>query len=348
MSTITKEKKRSVLVLGAGSFGTCLGNHLAHQNHQVTIWARNTEVAEKINSTHTNIRYFPSLKLHPELKATQVFDADVAARHDAILIAVPTQAIRQTLVLFKDLIKPSHLLICAAKGIEIGTLNLPSEIIKDTLGRGFSNEAAYLSGPSFAAEIIQQLPTAVCIASSTEKSATAAQNLFHSNMFRTYICHDPIGLEVAGALKNTIAIASGICAGLKFGKNAQASLITRGLTEIVKIGMHLDADPMTFMGLSGVGDLFLTCSSEQSRNYKVGLRLGQGEKIQDILNSMPSVAEGYTTTKAAYQILQKNKLTAPMIQEMYHVLYEDKPIRKAVEDLLSRDVREEFTTLLKS
>lgn len=347
MSTITKEKKVRVLVLGAGSFGTCLANHLAHQGKDVTIWARDGEVAEKINSMNVNFRYFPSLKLHAGVKATQAFDENLSAEADVILIAVPTQAIRATLTQFKELIGTGHLLICAAKGIEIGTLHLPSKIIAEVLGKAVSHKAAYLSGPSFAAEIIRRLPTAVCIASSDPSSSAQAQSLFHSSEFRTYTCHDTAGLEVAGALKNTIAIASGICSGLEFGKNAQASLITRGLSEIVKIGMQLGADPMTFIGLAGVGDLFLTCSSEQSRNYKVGFRLGKGEKITEIIDSMASVAEGYTTTKAAYQILQKHNITSPVIQEMYHVLYENKPIREAVNDLLSRNVNEEFSTLLK-
>jgi glycerol-3-phosphate dehydrogenase len=258
-----------------------------------------------------------------------------------IVQATPTQTMREVLSLVKPFWRKELLLICAAKGIELGTLQLPSEIIANVLGNETADRAAFLSGPSFASEIVARQPTALSVASKEATSANWAQELFHAAHFRVYTSNDPIGLEVAGALKNVVAIAAGASEGIGFQANSRAALITRGLAEITRIGVAMGANPLTFKGLSGVGDLFLTCTSEKSRNFSLGYRLGKGESIEHALASV-GVAEGFSTAKSAYELSVKIKVDAPIIAEVYRVLYEGKPITQAVMDLVTREAKPEF------
>jgi len=336
------DSSQHVLVLGAGNFGTCLGQHLAENGHRVTIWSIDDGVAEAINKTRKNPKFFNQIILSERLQATNKISRELLETCDAMVIAIPTQALREVLGGMKDMLNKDMTIICAAKGIEVETLKLPLEIITDVLGRKIGRRASLLSGPSFAEEIMVKLPTAVAVASLDEAACLSAQKLFHADEFRAYTSDDPIGIGVAGALKNVIAIAAGATAGLGFQKNTQAAVLTRGLAEITRVGVALGANPLTFTGLAGVGDLFLTCTSEKSRNYRVGFRLGKGESLKDVLATMGSVAEGVYTAKAARALALKLGVETPIIDQVYGVLYHDKPIKEAVRSLLSREARPEL------
>lgn len=339
MQTSTRQK---ILVLGAGNFGTCLALHLSRLGHDVCIWAREYLVVDMINREHRNPKYLSQIELPTNLRACSALTFETVQGFDAIIIAIPTQFIRSVLQKIKTL-DLSKLLICAAKGIEVGTEKLPLQIVSDVLGECIANQTVALSGPSFASEIAVNQPTGVSMASYSLNHALWGQKIFHSPYFRVYTSNDPIGLEVAGALKNVIAIASGACAGLGFQSNAKATLITRGLAEMTRIGVSLGANPLTFNGLGGVGDLFLTCTSEKSRNFTVGYRMAQGQTLAQVLASMGSVAEGVATTKSAYVLTNKLNVANPITSAVYQVLYENKPIKDAVAELMTRDAKPELT-----
>lgn len=332
----------SILVLGAGNFGTCLAQHLADRGYDVTIWSRSRDVVEAINQSRTNPKYLSSFNLSPRLRATTKIDENLLKKTSVVVQAVPTQGMRLALEKIKANWRESLLLVCAAKGIEEGSHKLPGEIISEVLGERAAEKATFLSGPSFAEEIMNRLPTAVVVASHSSQHAAWAQSLFHAAHFRVYTSDDPIGLEIAGALKNVVAIAAGAAVGIGFQANSRAALITRGLAEITRIGVKLGANPLTFKGLSGVGDLFLTCTSEKSRNFTVGYRLGKGESLKDVLATVGSVAEGVSTTRAAHELTQELGVDAPITDEVYKVLYESKPIAQAVMDLLTREAKPEI------
>jgi glycerol-3-phosphate dehydrogenase (NAD(P)+) len=331
-----------VLVLGAGNFGTCLAQHLAEKGYPVTLWMRSAEAAEAINATRHNPTYLSHVTLSPRITATAKIDAELMSHVSVIVHATPTQTMRQVLGMLAPMWRHEQLLVCAAKGIEIGSLQLPHDIIASVLGEAAAARAAFLSGPSFASEIAARQPTAVSVASREHESAIWTQGLFHAPHFRVYTSDDPIGLEVAGALKNVVAIAAGASQGIGFQANSRAALITRGLAEITRVGVALGANPLTFKGLGGVGDLFLTCTSEKSRNFSVGFRLGKGESVAAATAAV-GVAEGVTTTKAARALVEKLGVEAPITTEVYHVLYESKPITQAVMDLLTREAKPELT-----
>lgn len=332
----------TILVLGAGNFGTCLAQHLAEKGYHVTIWSRSQEVVDAINVAHKNPKYLNTINLSPRLHATKLIDSATLASADVVIHATPTQTMREVLTQLSPYWRPKLLLICAAKGVEMGSLDLPSQIISEVLGAEVAMRAAFLSGPSFASEIMARQPTAVTAASRTPASAQRVQSLFHSPHFRVYSSDDPVGLEVAGALKNVVAIAAGACVGIGFQMNSRAALITRGLAEITRIGVAMGANPLTFNGLSGVGDLFLTCTSEKSRNFSVGYRLGQGQPLEKVLAEV-GMAEGVSTAKAAHDLALKLNVDAPITNEVYRVLYENKPMAQAVMDLLTREAKPEVS-----
>jgi len=330
-----------ILVLGAGNFGTCLAQHLAEQGYQVTLYCRSNEIADSINQSQKNPKYLSSINLSERLSAITNIDESVVQKSSVVLQAVPAQHMRDALKLVKPYWRKDLLLICAAKGIEVGHEKLPSEIIEEVLGKDAADKSAFLSGPSFAIEVATRQPTGVTVASKNPESANWVQELFHAAHFRVYTSNDPIGVEVAGALKNVVAIAAGAAVGIGFQNNTRATLITRGLAEITRVGVALGANPVTFNGLSGVGDLFLTCTSEQSRNFTVGYRLGKGESLEKVIESVGSVAEGVATTKAAYHLAKRLGVDAPITNEVYKVLYENKPITQAVMDLVTREAKAE-------
>lgn len=342
-------KSTNILVLGAGNFGTCLSYHLANErlNNKVTIYARDQYVVDTINNERYNPKYLQSYKLRDRISATSVLNQELFDNVDVVLTSIPTQHLRSVSKQIQSFLREDHLFILANKGIESGTLDLPYKIIQEIFGDVINSNAVFLSGPSFASEIMADQPTCVTVASHSDKRAILAQKVFHDPYFRVYTSPDVIGVEVSGAIKNVIAIASGICHGMGYGMNTRAALLTRGMHEITKIGVKLGANPMTFLGLSGVGDLFLTCSSEKSRNFTVGARLGNGESLDEIIKTLGSVAEGVTTSKAAYELVQKLSLDCPIIKEVYLILYEQKKVSNAIDDLLNLEATQEFREMEK-
>ena len=337
------EKFNRVLVLGSGNFGTCLAQLFAHKGFDVRLWGILEDVASHINTHHRNPECLTNYTLSERVVAVTGINPRLAEDVDAVVLAVPTQVFREVLQNWKSAIRDRHLLISAAKGIENRTLSLPLSIISDVLGENIAEKTVVLSGPSFASEIMDGQPTCVSLASKSEQRALAAQALCHTLLFRCYTSDDPVGLETAGALKNVVAIAAGATAGVGYQQNSRAALMTRGLAEITRIGLTLGANPITFNGLGGVGDLFLTCTSSKSRNYTVGYRLGQGEKLDDILRTVGSVAEGVTTAKAAFELAEQLEVDAPLIREVHAVLYEGKSIHDSIDALLNRKPKPEVT-----
>ncbi|EGO04846.1 hypothetical protein SERLA73DRAFT_173976 [Serpula lacrymans var. lacrymans S7.3] len=339
-TAIHPSAKSRVLVLGAGNFGSCLADHLGDSDHDVYIWSRDETVVQYFNLHHRNPGYLKDHLFSSNIQAVgpDIPDRNLIQEMDVLLFAIPTQGLRDTLSALRPKID-SHklpLLIFVNKGIETGTQALTLEIIADTCGGEVARSATFISGPSFAKEIVRRQPTSVSVASLCEAQAKKASELFHQPWFRCYTGGDPIGLELAGALKNVYAIAAGMSDGLGFENNTRASLITRGLSEMTRIGTAYGASPLTFLGLAGVGDLFLTCSSSSSRNYTVGYRLGKGESLETIIKTLGSVAEGVTTAKGLKKIIDELGVDAPIANGIYQVLYEGKRVQEGVQELMSR------------
>ena len=338
--------KGTVTIIGAGSFGTSLAIHLARQNFHVKLWARDPLLAEHINSQHRNPRYLNHLQLSKDISAySNLQDPNAYSESEMVVFAIPTQAFRQTLSKLKECLAKPTLFVSTAKGIELKTERFPSQIIEEEMGSELSSRLAVLSGPSFAVEIAEGQPTGVAMGSKNIAVAKQAQALFHSPLFRVYANQDPIGLELAGALKNVIALAAGACFGLGFQNNSLATLITRGLAEMTRIGVRMGANPHTFIGLGGVGDLLLTCTSQKSRNFTVGMRLGKGEDIDKILNSLRAVAEGVTTANSAYHLCRSLGVRAPIINSVYEFFYEKKPLKDVVQQLTNGDAQDELESV---
>ncbi|KAJ7161338.1 glycerol-3-phosphate dehydrogenase [Mycena crocata] len=326
-----------VLILGAGNFGSCLAEHLGDSDHRVFMWSREADVVEHFNLQHKNLKYLPEHNFSKNITAVGPdLPLDIINDMDVVLFAIPTQFLRENLTILNRSLhnKTLPLLIFVNKGIEIGTDALTLEIIADTCGSDVAKAATFISGPSFAKEIVRRRPTSVSVASFTEAEANKASDLFHQPHFRCYTGSDPIGIELAGALKNVYAIASGMSDGLGYENNTRAMIITRGLAEMTCIGTAYGASPLTFLGLAGVGDLFLTCSSSSSRNYTVGYRLGQGERLETILSTLGSIAEGVSTAKGVKTIIDKLGVSAPIAERVYEVLYNNKETRTAVRELM--------------
>lgn len=326
-----------ISVIGAGSWGTTLASLLAEKGYDVTLWAHEKDLAERINRERINNIYLPDFAIPVNLKATHdIVEAVSNSRY--ILNVVPTQYIRSIFTQVKQYIRSEAIIISASKGIENDTLLTPSMILKEILGRPVST----LSGPSFAKEVAAKLPTAVTLASEDRKAGLLLQEIFNTDYFRVYTHDDIIGVEVGGALKNVVAIAAGICDGLGLGYNSRAALITRGLSEITRLGISMNAREITFSGLSGLGDLVLTCTGPLSRNYTVGYKLGQGQKLSDIISQTRSVAEGVATTLSAYDLSKKYSIDMPITEQVYLTLYKEKPPKEAVRDLMNRTLKSEF------
>ncbi|MGE0171522.1 MAG: NAD(P)H-dependent glycerol-3-phosphate dehydrogenase [Oligoflexales bacterium] len=331
-----------IIVFGGGNFGTGLAHHLAEKGNTVTILDRNPAIVESIQKRHINEVFLPDVKLSHRITAkTSLAAADFVAVR-AIVLAVPSQFLRDVLVQYARHVTVDKLFISAVKGIENSTQLLPHGIVGDVLGKEIMEGMVALSGPSFAVEVVAKQPTAVVVAGKNKARVLEAQDLFHTPYFRAYSSDDPVGVEVAGALKNVVAVAAGACVGLEFQRNSLAALMTRGLAEITRLGVAMGAQPLTFVGLSGVGDLILTCSSEKSRNYRLGFYLSKGLSLEDVKQKLGSVAEGYTTARSAYELGRRLGVDTPIIDQVYEVLYQGKPIAEAVSALLTREAKSEL------
>ncbi len=325
-----------IAVIGAGSWGTTLASLLSEKGYDVTLWTHDTDLAVSINRERKNSVFLPGVALPPMLNASFNDKELSSARY--ILNTVPTQFIRPVFDRIKSYIDPEAVIVSASKGVENSTLMTPSQIIGELTGRPVS----VLSGPSFAREVATKKPTAVTLATNDLNSGLLLQEVFNTDYFRVYTHDDIIGVEIGGALKNVIAIASGICDGLGLGHNSRAALITRGLAEITRLGLKLNAHELTFSGLSGLGDLVLTCTDMQSRNFTVGYKLGQGMKLDDIVSQTKSVAEGIATTLSAHEMSAKYEIELPIIEQVYETLYKGKTPAAAVKDLMNRSLKSEF------
>lgn len=328
-----------IAVVGAGSWGTTLAGLLADKGRDVSLWVREKELADIIRQTSENSWFLPQVKLPPSLRIFSDLEESLQGAQ-YVLMAVPCQFLR--LVLRQMLsILPSHpVIVCCSKGIEIESLRPMSGVVMDELG-DLGPEYAVLSGPSFAREVSQGLPTAVTLGCQNKALGADLQLSLSTEYFRVYLSSDYRGVELGGALKNVMAIATGICDGLEFGTDARAALITRGLAEMSRLGVALGAKAQTFMGLSGLGDLVLTCTGDLSRNRQVGLRMGRGESLQSIVHSMRAVAEGVKTTQAVYELGRREEVDLPITEQVYEMLYAQKEPRQAVYELMTRALKEE-------
>ena len=328
---------RSVTVLGAGSWGTALAKHLGDTGHRVKLWSRRADHAEAMNASKENARYLPGFVLPETLTATAELE-EALSDVEIVLSVVPSQVTRQVWSEAKQYIDAGVPVLCASKGIELGSLNLMMDVLKDALP---DHPMGFLGGPSFAKEVAGHVPTAVVIGSRDEAMARLAQTTLASDWMRSYITHDVVGLEVGGALKNVMAIACGCTDGLGLGANSRAAIITRGLAEMTRLAVKLGADPLTMAGLGGLGDLVLTCTVDLSRNRRVGLGLGKGQRLQQILDEMGQVAEGVKTTESARALAAREQVEMPITEQVGRILHEDKPVKEVVLELMRRNLKHE-------
>jgi glycerol-3-phosphate dehydrogenase (NAD(P)+) len=327
-------------VLGAGAWGTALANHLALLGHDVTLAGRDPELVAEIAGAHRNGRYLPGLALSEALEATT--DAALAVRGaDVVVNAVPSHAVRATLRSVGEVLASGPLLVNVSKGIEVESLTFLSGVVGDVLPAA---TYAVLSGPSFAEEVVAGQPTAVVAASTDPGAAAQVQALFSTGRFRVYTSTDVTGVEVAGALKNVIAIAAGALDGLGFGHNPRAALLTRGLAEMMRLGAALGADARTFAGLAGIGDLVLTCTGGLSRNRALGVALGRGETLAGYTASHHAAVEGVNAARAALALAGRQGVELPITEQVAAVLFDDKPVARAVTDLMERALKSEQLT----
>lgn len=329
-----------IAVVGAGAWGTALAAHAARLDNDVLLWARESEVVPAINDKHENEVFLSGVPLPTALKATNDLQESVRAR-DIVLLVAPAQHLRSVASALKPHLDPSARVLVASKGIEVTTRKLMSEVLDEVLPET-SMRVGFLSGPSFAREVALGLPTDVVVASRTPAVVQSAMAAMHSPSFRVYSSADPIGVEVGGAMKNVMAIAAGACDGLNLGTNARAAIITRGLAEMTRLGVALGADPLTFLGMSGVGDLVLTCTGPLSRNRTLGMKIAEGTPAAEYLKSQRTVAEGYPTAKAARDLARERGIDAPITDEVYQVLHEGKSLLEALRSLVTRGSSEEL------
>jgi len=337
---MTRSNPLRCAVIGAGSFGTCLAVLLAERDYSVELWARDPVLAEAVNRHRRNPRYLSDFKLAENVHATDSLE-EALADAELVVSVVPSHAVRDVWSQAAAYLRPDALIVSGTKGIEVGTGMLVSQVLGDVLPAGVQERVVVLSGPSFAREIAEHRPTGVSVACANEGFAIAAQSLLSSPLFRCYSNTDVVGVELGGALKNVIALAVGFVDGMQLGLNARATLITRGLAEITRLGVKLGANPVTFQGLAGVGDLVLTCTGELSRNRRVGLEIGQGRRLDDILADMNQVAEGVRTARSAFELSQRLGVDMPITEQAYRVLYEGQEPVQAIGNLTTRQLRSE-------
>lgn len=329
-----------IVVMGAGSWGTALARIMASKGNEVTLWDYNEERAKLLQKNRVNTKFLSNAEFPETLRVTSKIEG-LLDGVEYLIMSVPSQVLRSVMEKISDQLTEKTIIVNTAKGIEISTGMRLSQVIKDEILGKFHKNIVILSGPTHAEEVAKNLPSTIVAAGESE-SAKKIQELFNTESFRVYESNDIIGVELGGAVKNGIAIAAGVADGIGFGDNTKAALITRGLAEMVRFGEALGAKAETFSGLSGMGDLIVTCASTHSRNRHVGQKLGEGKKLQEILDEMEMVAEGVPTVKAVYELAQKKKVSMPILEGVYKVLYEDKLATEMVKELMTRDLKREF------
>ena len=337
----SKLQNKKITVIGAGAWGTAITNLLAKKNYKVNLWVYEKDLCQIILEKRENISYLPGVQLSNNI--TPIADLQEAVQGAKIVIIVtPSKFVRVTFKALSAFVDESAIFVCASKGIENESLLTISQIFNQELPSLSSNNFVTLSGPSFAKEIAEEKPSAMVVASESKESAEYAQKLFTTSYLKLFTSHDVVGVELGGALKNVIAIAAGVSDGLESGNNARAALITRGLAEINRIGAVLGAKSQTLSGLSGLGDLMLTCNGELSRNRTIGLRIGRGESLDKIQKDMITVAEGVQTVKSAFGLVEKYNIPAAIIRETFLIIYKNKNPRQSMQDLMELPTTEEF------
>ncbi len=326
-------------VVGAGAWGTALAKLLAERGHEVALWAYEPHVVEAVRRRRVN-PYLEGVTLPGELVVTGDLAGAVSGK-DVVVSVSPSQFVRDVMQQAAPHLDADALVVSASKGIELHTLKRMDQVLVEVLPAAVMERFCVLSGPSFAREVAEGAPTAVVVASRDEEAARRVQRAFQTPSFRVYTNRDVVGVELGGALKNVMALAAGIAAGLGYGHNTMAALITRGLAEMTRLGVAMGADAATFSGLAGVGDLVLTCTGGLSRNRTVGLRLGRGERLADILRDMQAVAEGVKTAEAVPELARRHGVEMPIAEQVYLIVHEDKPAAQALRDLMLREPKPE-------
>ena len=328
-------------VIGGGSWGTALAAVLGHNGHDTVVWAHDAEVARALTATHQNPKYLPGLQLPEKVTGTSDL-AQALAGAELVVAASPSHVTRQVMGAALPFLPRATPIVCATKGIENESLFTMYEVLEDVLPPELHPYVCCLSGPSFARETVQRMPTAVVVASPWEKLAARVQKCFSNETFRVYTSTDVQGVELGGSLKNVCAIAAGISDGMGFGSNTRAAIMTRGLAELVRLAIKKGANPLTLSGLAGMGDLVLTCTGELSRNRTVGLGLGRGQTLPEVLAGMKQVAEGVRTAKSVHDLAHKLSVEMPLHDAIYRILYENLPPKAALASLTSRELKSEF------
>ena len=332
---------KKIAVIGAGAWGTALAAHAARIDHDVMIWGREPDVVRDINERSENCLFLEGVALPKTLRASTV-PAEVLDGAEIVILVPPSAFLRNVAGLVAEHVSKTARIVIASKGIDERTLGLMTEVTAEAMPDHDAASMCALSGPSFAREVAAGLPTDVVVASKSAEAVADVADALHTPMFRVYTSKDPIGVEVGGAMKNVLAIAAGACDGLGLGLNARAALITRGLSEMARLGVALGGDPLTFMGLSGVGDLILTSTGALSRNRSLGLKVAEGISAGKYLAEQRTVAEGYLTARAAWRLAQKLGVDVPITEQVYHVLHEDRPLLEAMKMLLTRPQKDEL------
>jgi len=332
--------KKHITIVGGGSMGTALATLVARPGRPVTMWTYEPELAEEINREHTNNLFMPGTRLPDELRATSSLEGALSGA-GTVLSVTPAQVMRSVWTKARDYLEEDAVIVSASKGVETGTARLMSEVLAELLPDGAPDRFAYLSGPSFAKEIVAGHPTAVVVASTDRELARRMQELVSNRNFRAYTTDDVVGVELGGALKNVIAIAVGVAEGMGLGLNSRSALITRGLAEVSRLAVACGANPMTLAGLAGVGDLVLTCTGHLSRNLQVGMRLGKGERLEDILGGMKMVAEGVATARSALVLAARHGVEMPISAMVARLIDGEIEPGDAVGQLMSRRLRSE-------
>jgi glycerol-3-phosphate dehydrogenase (NAD(P)+) len=347
MSRMINIAKTRIGVVGAGAWGTALAKLLADKGFVLDHWVFEPEVREQIEKDRENKVFLPHVKLPDNMIPSNDLEV-VVQEKDLVLVVVPSHCMRDVAGRMKNFIRPDTIVVTASKGIENKTHMTMTQILAEKIDFLPKENLVVLSGPSFAKEVANTMPTVVAVASISREVSEYVQKIFSCPTFRVYVNDDPIGTQIGGAMKNVVAIAAGICDGMQMGLNSRAALITRGLTEMNRLGTRLGADPLTLAGLAGVGDLLLTCTGELSRNYTVGRQIGKGKKLDEIISEMRMVAEGVKTTRSIYNLSKKLGVDLPICNEVYYALFEGSSVQKTVARLMNRSLKHELDGVLDS